>query len=82
MKYVTSFERRGIEKGLQQGSAGLTIKQLQIKLGQLDERVIEAIRSLAVEKIEQLGTALLAFATMKDLSDWFENHQIALPPLN
>ncbi|MGH9839373.1 MAG: DUF4351 domain-containing protein [Blastocatellia bacterium] len=82
MEYVTSFERRAMKKGLQQGGAGLAIKQLQIKFGQLDERVIEVIRSLPIEKIEQLGTALLVFGTMKDLNDWFENHQVALPPLN
>jgi len=86
MPYVTTIERMGIEQGLQQGlqqgGASLTIKQLQIKLGQLDERVIEAIRSLPTEKIEQLGMALLTFATMKDLNDWLENHQIPLPSLN
>ena len=86
MPYVTTIERMGIEQGLQQGlkqgGAGLTIKQLESKLVQLDERVIEAVRSLPLEKIEQLGVALLSFATMKDLNDWFENHQVALPPLN
>ncbi|MGH9839374.1 MAG: DUF4351 domain-containing protein [Blastocatellia bacterium] len=82
MPYVTTIERMGIEQGLQQGGAGLTIKLLQVKLGQLDERVIEAVRTLPLEKIEQLATALLAFATMKDLNDWLENHQVALPPLN
>jgi hypothetical protein len=82
MPYVTTIERMGIEQGRQQGGAGLTIKQLEIKLGQLDERVIEVVRSLPLEKIEQLGVALLSFATMKDLNDWFECHQVALPPLN
>jgi len=84
MKYVTSIERRGIEKGvqigLQKGSAALILRQLQRRFGALEETVQAQVRALPLAEIEALSDALFGFATRADLETWLQQHPLSTPP--
>ena len=66
MPYITSVERLGIQKG----ETNLVLRQLNRRLGQVSESVCEQIRQLPLEKIEDLGEALLDFESEEDLLTW------------
>ena len=70
MKYVTSFERSGIEIGKQQEALSMVTRQLNRRLGNLDDALLERVRSLSVEQLEALGEALLDFTSVTDLTSW------------
>jgi hypothetical protein len=70
MKYVTSFERNGIAIGKQQEALSLVTRQLNRRLGNLDEVLLEGVGSLSVEELEALGEALLDFNSVTDLTNW------------
>jgi len=84
MQYVTSIERRGIEKGLQQGrqeglqvgAAEITLRQLQRRFGALSEAMQAHIRALPLEQLEELSEALLDFAALSDLELWLQQHPL------
>lgn len=84
MKYVTSIERRGIEKGRQEGLktgvAGVALRQLQRRLGPLDEASQAHIRALPLEQLEELSDALLDFNTPADLALWLQQHPLSIQP--
>jgi Domain of unknown function (DUF4351) len=73
MKYVTSFERSGIEIGKQQEALSLVTRQLNRRLGNLDEVLLERVGSLSVEELEALGEALLDFNSVTDLTSWLSH---------
>ncbi len=82
MSYITTGERIGYERGKeegkeegkqqgkQQGEQNLVIRQLQRRVGELPQEVIEEIQALSLERLEALGEALLDFTTMDDLLNW------------
>ena len=72
MKYVTSFERLGIEKGKQSEAVSLITRLLNRRLGNIEDALVERLRSLSVEKLEALGEALLDFTSVGDLVTWLE----------
>jgi Domain of unknown function (DUF4351)/Putative transposase, YhgA-like len=73
MKYVTSFERSGIEIGKQQEALSLVTRLLNRRLGNLDEVLLERVGSLSVEELEALGEALLDFNSVTDLTSWLSH---------
>ncbi|WP_407884854.1 Rpn family recombination-promoting nuclease/putative transposase [Scytonema sp. NUACC26] len=70
MKYVTSFERSGIELGKQQEAVLLITRQLNRRFGNINDTFLERVRSLPVEKLEQLSDALLDFTSVTDFINW------------
>jgi transcription termination factor NusB len=70
MKYVTSFERSGIEIGKQQEALSLVTRLLNRRLGKIDDALLEQVRSLSVEELEALGEAILDFTSVTDLTNW------------
>ena len=77
MQYVTSIERHGIAKGLQQGSARIALKLYQHRFGAPDEATQAQIRALSVEQAEKLSVALQDFTTRAEAEAWLQQH----PPL-
>ncbi len=89
MEYISSLERRAIErgekKGLQQGllrqqrsAANIAVRQLRQILGELKPATIKRIEALPVKQLEKLSVALLKFSRMIDLYKWLrENAQPA-----
>src|SRR5256885_486509 len=80
MEYVTSIEQLGIEKGMQVGSAGITLRVLQRRFGPLDEAMQSHIRALPLEQLEELSDALLDFAALSDLEGWLQQHSLPSAP--
>ena len=74
-KPMTSWERRGLaqgrEEGILRGQQELLEQQLEAQLGPLGTERQGRLRSLAGERLPALGRALLAFSTLDDLDRWF-----------
>jgi len=86
MEYISSFERRamergeqkGLQQGLQQAAASVAVRQLRQILGDLKPATIKRIEVLPVKQLEKLSVALLKFSRMTDLYKWLrENAQPA-----
>ena len=60
----------GRREGIQQGEAKLVLRQLKRRLGDIPESIQETIKGLSVEKLEELGIALLDFKSQSDLITW------------
>ena len=65
----------GEKKGLQQGEANLTIRQLKRRCGNLTAIQEEKVRSLSISQLESLGEALLDFQNMSDLENWLQDNR-------
>lgn len=65
--------QEGVQQGLEQGriqEANLVIRLLQRRFGEITQNLEETIRNLPVERLEDLGLALLDFDTLTDLENW------------
>lgn len=88
MRYVTSIERRGIEKGRQEGLQkglkagviGVILRLLQRRFGPLDEATQAHIRALPLEQLEELSEELLDFSAPADLAIWLQQHPLPIQP--
>jgi len=69
-------EARGFQQGLEQGrrkEAALVLRQLGRRFGEIPRSLTEQIRSLSVERLENLGEALLDFQSLSELVSWLEH---------
>ena len=80
MEIVTSWMRTGIEQGIEQGrkeglqrESALILRQLKRKIGELTPEIEEQVKGLDIEKLENLGEALLDFEQQEDLIAWLSN---------
>lgn len=62
--------QQGVQQGVQQEALKLVIRQLQRRFGEIPQNLEEIIRNLPVERLEDLGLALLDFDTLTDLDNW------------
>jgi predicted transposase/invertase (TIGR01784 family) len=58
-------------KGRQKGEANLVLRQLNRRIGGVSPQLSQRIQGLSVEKLENLGEALLDFESAEDLEQWF-----------
>jgi len=76
MTYITTGERigyeRGIEEGEQTGKQMLILRLLQKRVGELSEEAIASVQALNVTQLEELGEALLDFTRIDNLLHWLE----------
>ncbi|MBE9052956.1 DUF4351 domain-containing protein [Nostocales cyanobacterium LEGE 11386] len=85
MRYVTTGERIGYERGIQegrqegeqQGEQRLILRLLQRRVGKLSPELQECIQSLSLNQLESLGEALLDFTSVEDLLNWLQTNQSA-----
>lgn len=89
MRYVTTGERIGYERGKaegkqegkaegkQEGEQQLILRLLQRRVGELSSELQERIQSLSLNQLETLGEALLDFTAMEDLLNWLQTNQSA-----
>jgi hypothetical protein len=63
------------QKAINEGEQRLVIRQLNRRFGEIDTSLIEQIRSLSTDKLEQLAEALLDFSTVNQLEVWL-NQQV------
>ncbi|MBD2449071.1 DUF4351 domain-containing protein [Nostoc sp. FACHB-152] len=62
------------EEGKQEGEQNLILRLLNRRFGEIDASLIEQIRGLSIEQLENLGEALLDFSSVADLEAWLNQH--------
>jgi hypothetical protein len=62
--------QKGRIEGIQQEASKLVLRLLNRRFGELPPHITETIQKLSVEKLEDLGEALLDFETQADLINW------------
>ena len=62
------------EEGRQEGESNLVLRLLARRVGQISPATLEQIQQLPLAQLEDLGEALLDFASMQDLTDWLNAH--------
>jgi hypothetical protein len=65
--------QQGEQRGLQKGEQKLIIRQLNRRIGEIESSLIQKIKELSVEKLEELGEALLDFTSVADLETWLQS---------
>ena len=68
-------KQEGLQEGLQKEQR-LIIRLLNRRVGEIDSLLIQKIQELSVEKLEELGEALLDFTSVTDLETWLEHNSI------
>ncbi len=65
--------RKGKAEGRQEEGISLILRQLKRRFGTIPAEIETKIHKLPIEKLEELGEALLDFQSEQDLINWFEN---------
>ena len=65
-------KQEGLQEGLQKEKR-LIIRLLNRRIGEIDSLLIQKVQELTVEKLEELGEALLNFTSVTDLETWLEH---------
>jgi hypothetical protein len=81
LEWEQQTEQRGEQRGRQEGeqrgalkeAQSLILRQLTRRIGNIAPAMQTQIRSLSLTQLEDLGEALLDFATPIDLADWLQN---------
>ena len=60
------------ELAKQEGEQRLIIRQLNRRVGEINSSLIQKVQELPVEKLEELGEALLDFTSVTDLETWLK----------
>jgi len=74
MQVTTSWEEKGLGRGIEQGQRSLISLLLQQKMGQLPDAVTDRISNLPFDKLSALAIALLNFNSSVDLDRWLESN--------
>ena len=64
------------EEGRQEGEQDLILRQLNRRIGEINPSLIERIKGLSIEQLENLGEALLNFSSVADLETWLNQQSI------
>ena len=62
----------GEAKGKQEGEVSFALRIIKKRFGEISQDLEKQIQSLSIEKLEDLGEALLDFSTEADLVDWLK----------
>jgi len=81
MQYLTSFERRarqegleqGIEQGVRRGKIELIRQQLSERLGSIDAQRQSRLDQLSSGQLDALARQLLQFQSLDDLDGWLDS---------
>jgi predicted transposase YdaD len=63
------------QEGREEGEQHLIIRLLNRRVGEINESLIERIKGLSIEQLENLGEALLDFSNVADLETWLNQQQ-------
>lgn len=72
LERIQDANQQGIEQGIQREAVSLVMRLLHRRFGSIAPNIEEQIRSLPVNRIEDLGEALLDFQSEADLISWLE----------
>ncbi|MEH2443584.1 hypothetical protein CDG77_10835 [Nostoc sp. 'Peltigera membranacea cyanobiont' 213] len=62
--------QRDREQAIQSGEQRLVLRLLNRQIGEINSSLIERIKGLSIEQLENLGEALLDFSSVADLETW------------
>ncbi|MEH2320095.1 DUF4351 domain-containing protein [Nostoc sp.] len=62
--------QRDREQAVQSGEQRLVLRLLNRRIGEINASLIERIKGLSIEQLENLGEALLDFSSVADLETW------------
>jgi hypothetical protein len=79
--YITSVEKIGYDRGLQEGEEGGAIRQarslllrmLDRKVGSIPSQILAQINGLSIAQLDSLGDVLLDFTSIDDLTGWLND---------
>jgi predicted transposase YdaD len=61
---------RAKQEGREEGEQRLVLRLLHRRIGEVNASLIERIKGLSIEQLENLGEALLDFSGIADLEAW------------
>ena len=67
--------QRDREQAKFEGKQDLILRQLNRRIGEIDASLIERVRGLSVEQLENLGEVLLDFSNVTDLEAWLNQQE-------
>ena len=67
--------QKGEQRGRQQGEQRTVIRQLNRRFVEIDLSLLNRVRMLTVEKLDDLAEALLDFSEIADLVTWLNQHE-------
>jgi predicted transposase/invertase (TIGR01784 family) len=67
--------QQGRQEGRQAGEVALITRLLRRRLGEVNSLLMERIRGLSTEQLEELAEALLDFSNAADLMAWFDQQE-------
>ncbi|MDD1468122.1 DUF4351 domain-containing protein, partial [Dolichospermum sp. ST_sed5] len=67
--------KEGEKRGEQQGEQRTIIRQLNRRFGELDSSLVDRIKTLNIEKLDNLADALLDFSNINNLVNWLNDNQ-------
>jgi Domain of unknown function (DUF4351) len=70
------WRQSAVKEGEQTGKFDLVLRQLNRRIGELTDSLKEVVQALPLSDVEELGQALLDFATVEDLEAWLEAHGV------
>ncbi|MDB9310664.1 Rpn family recombination-promoting nuclease/putative transposase [Aphanizomenon sp. CS-733/32] len=68
-------EKRGEQRGRELGEQRTIIRQLTRRFGELDSSLVDRIKTLNIENLDNLADALLDFSNINDLVNWLNDNQ-------
>jgi predicted transposase YdaD len=72
-KFYQEAHAEGRQEGRIKGQQDLLLRLLNHRVGSVDPQIEAQVRSLSLDQLEDLGTALLDFVSVTDLQAWFES---------
>jgi hypothetical protein len=69
MEIVTSWKKEGLEEG----ERNLVLRLLRKQVGRLPGAAVKRIEALPIDRLEELGEALLDFTCRGDLDAWLKS---------
>jgi Domain of unknown function (DUF4351) len=64
------------ERAIQEREQILIMRLINRRIGEIDSSLIDRVRGLSIEKLEELGEALLDFSAVTDLEAWLAQQEI------
>jgi hypothetical protein len=74
---IAEARQESLSQGKHSMAADMTVEQLRILVGKLDNSTIEQIRALPIASLKRLGKALLRFQSRADLDAWLQRSKTA-----
>ena len=74
MEPWTSWGREGKKVGLHEGKETLLVRMMNRRFGSVSPQIVERLDQLSSDQLDELGEALLDFASLADLESWLSRH--------